>query len=77
MAVKPDIGVIFIFRAQAIVLAIVIPILIPVKEPGPLTTIILSKSLGVIFALSNNSIILGSASFDKSFSYFFLIDDTN
>ena len=65
------------FKAQAIVLAIVIPILITVKEPGPLTTIILSKSFGVILALSNNSIILGKASLDKSFSYFFLIEDTS
>ena len=65
------------FKAHAIVLAIVIPILIPVKEPGPLTTIILSRSFGVISASSNNSIILGKASLDKSFSYFFLIEETN
>ena len=53
----------FLFEAQGT--KIVIPILIPVKEPGPLTTIILSISCAVNFSWSNKLTMFGSASSDK------------
>ena len=46
MASKLVIVVISFFKDQANILAKVIPILIPVKDPGPETTIILSISSG-------------------------------
>ncbi len=58
IAVSPEIGTIGILRLQAMVLAIVTPIRIPVKDPGPVTTMILSKSFGVILAFLKTSMIL-------------------
>ena len=52
------------------VLAIVTPIRIPVKDPGPVTTMILSKSFGVILAFLKTPMILGNASLDKSLPNF-------
>ena len=68
-----NINVTSIFNKYAYILAIVSPILIPVKEPGPFTTIILSTSFGFIFDFFNTSSIYVIAYFECSLGILFTI----
>ena len=66
---KLEKGITFLFSVHANTFANVTPTLIPVKEPGPIATKILSMSLASKLFLSNNSFTQTTKFVDKLLSF--------